>query len=47
VISTRYEKVSTPDGDFDAFCALPEVTPAPAVLVFQEVFGINDNIRGL
>lgn len=44
---TRYETISTPDGDFAAFCALPAATPAPAVLVFQEVFGINDNIRGL
>jgi carboxymethylenebutenolidase len=44
---TRYETITTPDGDFDAFCALPEAASAPAVLVFQEVFGINDNIRGL
>ena len=44
---THYEKITTSDGDFDAFCALPENSPAPAVLVFQEVFGINDNIRGL
>ncbi|TQM42817.1 dienelactone hydrolase family protein [Pseudonocardia cypriaca] len=44
---SHYEKITTPDGDFDAFCAVPETTPAPAVLVLQEVFGINDNIRGL
>jgi carboxymethylenebutenolidase len=44
---SRYETITTPDGDFDAFCAVPETTPAPAVLVLQEVFGINDNIRGL
>jgi carboxymethylenebutenolidase len=47
MVSTRYEKITTPDGEFEAFCALPESIPAPAVLVFQEVFGINDNIRGL
>jgi carboxymethylenebutenolidase len=47
VPSSHYETITTPDGDFDAFCALPETTPAPAVLIFQEVFGINDNIRGL
>jgi len=47
VARTHYEKITTPDGEFDAFCALPETSPAPAVLVFQEVFGINDNIRGL
>jgi carboxymethylenebutenolidase len=47
MVSTRYEKITTPDGEFEAFCALPESSPAPAVLVFQEVFGVNDNIRGL
>ncbi len=47
MVSTRYEKITTPDGEFEAFCAMPESSPAPAVLVFQEVFGINDNIRGL
>src|SRR5918996_182739 len=47
MISTHYEKITTPDGDFDAFCALPDTSPAPTVLIFQEVFGINDNIRGL
>ena len=47
MVNTHYETISTPDGDFEAFCALPETSPAPAVLVFQEVFGINDNIRGL
>jgi carboxymethylenebutenolidase len=47
VIDTRYEKITTPDGTFDAFCAVPDVSPAPAVLVFQEVFGVNDNIREL
>ncbi|OZM81979.1 dienelactone hydrolase family protein [Pseudonocardia sp. MH-G8] len=44
---THYETITTPDGDFDAFCALPETSPAPAVLVLQEAFGVNDNIRGL
>lgn len=44
---TRYESITTPDGTFDAFCAVPDAPDAPAVLVFQEVFGINDNIRGL
>jgi carboxymethylenebutenolidase len=47
MVSTRYEKIATPDGEFEAFCALPESSPAPAVLVLQEVFGVNDNIRSL
>ena len=47
MVNTRYESVTTPDGAFDAFCAVPDAAAAPAVLVFQEVFGINDNIREL
>lgn len=47
MVRTSYETIGTPDGAFAAFCALPDATPAPAVLVLHEVFGINDNIRGL
>jgi carboxymethylenebutenolidase len=48
MVSTHYEKVTAADGGvFDAFCAVPDAPSAPGVLVFQEVFGINDNIRGL
>jgi len=33
---------------FEAYCALPAGdAPAPGVLLFQEIFGINDNMRGL
>jgi carboxymethylenebutenolidase len=48
VISTRLERVRAHDGGaFDAFCAVPDVREAPGILLFQEIFGINDNIRGL
>ena len=47
-VSTRYETVVTPDGDgFEAFCAVPEGGSGPGILLFQEIFGINDNMRGL
>ncbi|MEY2418823.1 MAG: carboxymethylenebutenolidase [Actinomycetota bacterium] len=46
--ATRYEKVTANDGgEFDAFCALPESGSGPGILLFQEIFGINDNIRDL
>lgn len=46
--STHYERVTAADGgEFDAYCTVPERTPAPGVLLLQEIFGINDNIRGL
>ncbi|WP_244815434.1 dienelactone hydrolase family protein [Caballeronia sp. Lep1P3] len=37
--------ISTPDGDFDAYVAYPAQTPAPAVVVLQEIFGINGDMR--
>lgn len=46
-VSTRYERVSTDGGEFDAYCALPSSGSGPGVLLFQEIFGINDNMRGL
>lgn len=46
--STHYERVTATDGGaFDAYCAVPRLTPAPGILLLQEIFGINDNIRGL
>ena len=34
-------------GTFEAFCALPADGRGPGVLLFQEIFGINDNMRGI
>jgi carboxymethylenebutenolidase len=33
------------DGAFGAYIARPETSPAPAVLVLQELFGVNADIR--
>jgi carboxymethylenebutenolidase len=33
------------DGAFGAYIAIPEVLPAPAVIVLQELFGVNADIR--
>lgn len=47
-IRTSYEQVSAADGGtFDAFCAVPGDGQGPGILLFQEIFGINDNMRGL
>ncbi|SAK70709.1 dienelactone hydrolase family protein [Caballeronia hypogeia] len=37
--------ISTPDGNFDVYVAYPAQTPAPAVVVIQEIFGINADMR--
>ena len=47
-ITTRYETITATDGGtFEAYCAVPESGSGPGMLLFQEIFGINDNIRGL
>ena len=33
-------------GSFSAYLAVPETTPAGAVVVIQEIFGVNEGIRG-
>ncbi len=46
--TTRYETVSARDGGtFAAYCAIPAAGRGPGLLLFQEIFGINDNMRGL
>lgn len=42
----RYDIISADDGrSFEAFCAIPDSGRGPGVLLFQEIFGINDNMR--
>ena len=38
-------KISTPDGQFDAYVARPAAAKAPAVVVIQEIFGVNAVMR--
>ena len=45
--TARAESVTAHDGrTFTAHCAAP-AEPGPGILLFQEIFGINDNMRGL
>jgi carboxymethylenebutenolidase len=37
--------ISGRDGTFSAYIARPEASPAPAVVVLQELFGVNADIR--
>jgi carboxymethylenebutenolidase len=42
-----FKSVSTLEGDgqFDAYVAQPQSTPRAAIIVIQEIFGVNDGIR--
>ena len=43
----RVEQVAIEDGrTFAAHCAVPD-RPGPGIVLLQEIFGINDNMRGL
>jgi carboxymethylenebutenolidase len=37
--------IKTPDGDFSAYVARPAAATAPAVVVIQEIFGVNAVMR--
>lgn len=46
-VSTRYESVGVEQESFEAYCAVPDSGGGPGILLFQEIFGINDNMRGI
>ena len=39
--------IKGPDGGFGAYLALPAKTPAPGIVVAQEIFGVNQVMRGI
>ena len=39
--------ITVADGSFNAYVARPAATPAPAVVVIQEIYGVNAVIRGV
>ncbi|MDO8900726.1 MAG: dienelactone hydrolase family protein [Phenylobacterium sp.] len=40
-------EIQTADGTFSAYLAVPAQTPAPAVVVLQEIFGVNQVMRDI
>lgn len=39
--------IKGPDGEFAAYLAMPAKTPAPGIVVAQEIFGVNRVMRGI
>ena len=44
-MSGTFETITTADGAFRAYVARPAAAKAPAVVVLQEIFGVNDVMR--
>lgn len=44
-MTTRREKITVADGQFDAYVARPTAPNAPAIVVIQEIFGVNHVMR--
>ncbi|MBV9510814.1 MAG: dienelactone hydrolase family protein [Caulobacteraceae bacterium] len=44
-MSAETVTLATPDGSFTAYVAHPAISPAPAVVVIQEIFGVNAFVR--
>ncbi|WP_395444851.1 dienelactone hydrolase family protein [Caulobacter sp. UC70_42] len=42
---SEYLTITVPDGDFQALVARPRSEPAPAIVLIQEIFGVNDGIK--
>jgi carboxymethylenebutenolidase len=42
---SEYITVRTPDGDYRAYLARPAARSAPAIVVLQEIFGVNADLR--
>jgi carboxymethylenebutenolidase len=44
---SSYVSIDVAEGTLDAFCAVPDGGRGPGLLMFQEIFGVNDNMREL
>ncbi len=44
-VHTETVTITSPNGTFDGYLALPEGGPAPGVIVIQEIFGVNAHIQ--
>lgn len=46
-MTTETATITTPDGSFSAYVARPAVASGPAVVVIQEIFGVNSVMRSV
>jgi len=46
-VKTSWIQISGTAGNFDAFLALPPAGNGPGLLLFQEIFGVNEHVRAI
>lgn len=46
-IQTSWTRIAGSAGSFDAYLALPPAGSGPGLLLFQEIFGVNEHMRSL
>ena len=46
-VTSQWTDVSGPDGRFGAYLARPPAGQGPGLLLLQEIFGVNEHIRGV
>ena len=46
-MTSRIDRVGTPDGPFDLTVWLPEAGHGPGILLIQEIFGVGEYIRAV
>ncbi|HEX5682402.1 MAG TPA: dienelactone hydrolase family protein [Ideonella sp.] len=46
-VTTQWIDVPSSDGSFGAYLALPPAGRGPGLLLLQEIFGVNEHIRGV
>ena len=45
--TSQWIDIAGPDGSFQAYLAVPHVGKGPAIVLLQEIFGVNEHIRSV
>jgi carboxymethylenebutenolidase len=46
-VTTRWIDIAGPHGNFPGYLALPPTGKGPAIIIIQEIFGVNEHIRSV
>jgi len=46
-MTATHQTIATPDGEFAAYVTRPDKPSAPAIVVIQEIFGVNEVMRNI